>query len=126
MKLTKSKRIWVDNKFTKYCEVLQIEKPNILLTRKEYELFKIQLREKINYQYTRVGRCVSNVLGVCHRKDNTIFINVKAEPNCKRLDQTIRHELIHYAKPSYNHCSENFDDRMKRLLNGSIKNGRFC
>jgi hypothetical protein len=71
----------------------------------------------------RVGR--SNCLGVCHRKDSFIVILIKRSSDLEDLDHTIRHELLHYAKPSYNHYSAEFEDRMKKLKLGKIKNGRF-
>jgi len=121
MKLTKSKRQWVDNKVKHYCELLQIQAPKVFLTMSEYSAWKKIKREESGY--TRVGR--SNCLGVCHRDDGFLVILVKRSPSLARLDQTIRHELIHYTKPSYNHWSETFKDRMEKLKKGKIKNGRF-
>jgi hypothetical protein len=67
---------------------------------------------------------------VCHgnyknEKWKLIYLNVKRHDDLKGLDNTIRHELIHWAKPSYNHRSAEFADRMNKLLKGDIKNGRF-
>jgi hypothetical protein len=135
MKLTSHKKQWVLDRVDKYCQLLQIEPPTVILTRKEYEDWKEQKREERRQRliklcgfayngYMRVGRG-SRYLGVCHRIDKMIVILIKKSPNLSRLDQTIRHELIHYARPSYNHHSKEFRDRMERLLKGKVKDGKF-
>lgn len=122
MKLTKNKIEWVHKKVAHYCSLLKCPVPNVFLTMADYNRWKEQKR--ITCNYTRVGR--SNALGVCHRTDGFIVILPKKAPNCACLDRTIRHELIHWAKPSYNHRSLEFHDRMMRLKNGKIdSNGRF-
>jgi len=122
MKLTDKKREWINQKINYYCNLLKVKIPRIILTHSEYEKFKKELREK--YNHIRVGR--SNYLGVCHRAEKVIIIRVKHLPNCKELDYTIRHELLHYAKPSYNHYSKEFYDRLKRLKQGKLnQEGRF-
>lgn len=137
MRLTISKIEWINKKVDYYCNLLEITPPRVMLTRKEYEKWKLQKRQQIINDFklqnpdlpisivahTRVGR--SNYLGVCHREEGFIVLNVKAESTLKAIDNTIRHELIHYAKPSYNHQSQTFQDRMKKLKRGKIKNGRF-
>ena len=122
MRLTQHKREWVINKVKYYCEVLGIVEPKVFLTMSEYNTWKAQKRLESGFR--RVGR--SNCLGVCHKVDGFIVILPKRSRNLKCLDNTIRHELIHYSKPSYNHYGANFLDRMKRLKKGQIKNGRFC
>ncbi|KKM04471.1 hypothetical protein LCGC14_1763890 [marine sediment metagenome] len=121
MKLTKSKMTWVINRVNHYCKLLEITPPEVFLTMAEYNQWKVQKREESGY--SRVGR--STCLGVCHRQDKFIVILIKRARDLVRLDDTIRHELIHYAKPSYNHYSLAFRDRMNKLLKGKIKNGRF-
>lgn len=123
MKLTEHKRKWIQDKVVHYCSLLQVEVPTLLLTRKEYKLHKEVIRQETGY--TRVGSSPSRVYGTCNRKRKVIFLHVKKTPNSKWLDDTIRHELIHYAKPSYNHHSPEFRDRMKLLKKGRIVNGRF-
>ena len=119
--MTTSKRKWVINKVDYYCKLLEINPPKIFLTMADYNRWKTEERARTGAK--RVGR--TQCLGVCHRDSGFIVILVKRSPNLERLDQTIRHELIHYAKPSYNHHSKDFADRMKRLKLGKIKNGRF-
>lgn len=121
MKLTEHKRQWVDTKITHYCSLLQIEKPAVFLTMSEYNHWKVQ--ERIKTGFSRVGR--TQCLGVCHRENKFIVILVKRALNLAGLDNIIRHELIHYAKPSYNHRSKEFQDRLKRLKQGKLVNGRF-
>lgn len=120
MKFTTNKKNWVINRVARYCKLLQINPPKIFFTMAEYNCWKQSKRTVIGQ---RVGR--SQCLGVCHKDEGFIAILVKRSPNLSRLDQTIRHELIHYSKPSYNHRSQEFYDRMKRLELGHIKNGRF-
>jgi len=119
MKLTKSKRQWVLNKVNFYSDILGIEPPKVFLTMSDYNQWKADKRSK---KGERVGR--TECYGVCHKKDGFIVILPKSSPSLKHLDDTIRHELIHYTK-SYNHCSSVFEDRMKRLKKGMVKNGRF-
>ena len=127
MKLTKAKSKWVNDKVRHYCSLLEIEPPKVFLTMAEYNVWKKAEREKTGFK--RVGR--SQCLGVCHRKEHDhigngfIVILVKRLINTKALDSVIRHELIHYAKPSYNHRSQAFADKMKLLKQGKVKNGRF-
>lgn len=131
MKLTDSKVQWIKERVEYYCKLLEVDIPPLILTRKEYEQMKAT-RRAINPHYR--GRNFSRFLGVCHgnityigknKEAILIALNVKKHFNLKQLDETIRHELIHYAKPSYNHRSFNFFDRMKKLQKGNIKNGRF-
>lgn len=128
MKLTESKVSWVRERVAKYCEALEVPPPTFLiLTRKGYEEWK-DWRKEINPSYR--GRNFSRFLGVCHgnyklERFKMITLNVKRHYDLKGLDNTIRHELIHWAKPSYNHRSKEFHDRMNKLLKGDIKNGRF-
>lgn len=129
MKLTEAKRKWVLNKVEHYCSLLKCPVPKIYLTMADYNRWKDTFRAKPG---EHIGR--TNVLGVCHgnirsmRTDefNFIVILVKRHKDTKQLDDTIRHELIHWAKPSYNHCSKEFFDRMEKLKKGKLNaNGRF-
>jgi len=132
MKLTESKIKWIKNRVNYYCKLLEVEEPPLILTRKDYEEMKAK-RRAINQHYR--GRNFSRFLGVCHgnvtyqgvNKDYVLVaLNVKKHYNLKQLDETIRHELIHYSKPSYNHRSFIFYDRMYRLLKGRVnEQGRF-
>jgi hypothetical protein len=95
------------------------------MTMAEYDQWKKDFRRVNNLKKgTRVGR--TTCLGVCHRDMYFIVVLVKRSPSLIHLDDTIRHEMIHLAKPSYNHRSKEFADRMKRLKQGKLKNGRFC
>lgn len=120
MKLTESKKNWVIARVNYYCKLLEINPPNIFFTMAEYNRWKDTKR---TIPREHIGR--TQCLGVCHRDEGFVVLLVKKSPNLPRLDQTIRHELIHYSKPSYNHRSIEFHDRMKRLELGHIKNGRF-
>jgi hypothetical protein len=128
MKLTESKISWVRERVAKYCELLEVPSPTFLiLTRKHYKEYDAW-RKELNPHYR--GRNFSKFWGICHGnyKNNRfklIALNVKQHPNLKALDRTIRHELIHWSKPSYNHRSIEFYDRMNKLLKGDITNGRF-
>jgi hypothetical protein len=128
MRLTDSKIQWIKNRVNSYCKLLEVEVPTFLiLTRKHYEEYK-DWRKEINNNYR--GRNFSRFWGICHgncknERFKMIALNVKQHPNLKSLDQTIRHELIHWSKPSYNHRSVEFYDRMNKLQKGDIKNGRF-
>lgn len=121
MKLTESKRKWVLNRVEHYCQLLEVPAPRVIMTMADYNRWKAEERKRVPYK--RVGRV--SCLGVCHRDAGFIVILVKRSPNLERLDQTIRHELIHYTKPSYNHRSLVFQKRMDQLKKGQIKNGRF-
>lgn len=120
MKITKSKKDWINKKVKYYCSLLQIEPPQVFLTMAEYNCWKIDERR---YKGERVGR--TNFLGVCHRLSKIIVILVKKSSCLNCLDDTIRHELLHYAEPSYNHFSNIFHAGMKKLKKGKIKNGLF-
>lgn len=122
MKITPFRREWISNRVSRYCSLLQVEPPRLILTFAEYDRWKKEKRSQSNY--VRVGRG-SSYLGVCHRNDSMIFLNVKRALNLRGLDDTIRHELIHYTKPSYNHYSVSFRVAMERLKQGKVKNGRF-
>lgn len=137
MKLTAHRRQWIQDKTNHYCHLLQVEPPLILLRRKEYEEWKAKRKEEkrqgylkmgittIPNKYIRIGRNASRYQGVCHTDDKMIYLNVKKSSNLNDLDHTLRHELIHYAKPSYQHYTKPFVDRMERLKKGKISNGRF-
>ena len=119
MKLTKHKRVWVMNRVNHYCKILRIDSPNVFLTMAEYNVWK---KERRKFKGQHVGR--TQCLGVCHKKDGFIVILPKVSPSLNHLDETIRHELIHYTK-SYNHCSKDFERCMIALKKGKVKNGRF-
>jgi hypothetical protein len=119
MKLTPSKREWVMKKVADYSATLGIEPPKVFLTMAEYDKWKA---EKRTFRGEHVGR--TNCYGVCHKEEGFIVILPKESPSLERLDQTIRHELVHYTK-TYNHCSEDFERCMVALKKGRVKNGRF-
>lgn len=133
MKLTESKVSWVRERVAKYCKLLEIENPPLLiLTKRNYDFYVECCKDALpNYR----GRTWRRFWGLCIGSIKTwknqpilnrvICLNIKALPNLKCLDNTIRHELIHFTKPSYNHRSQEFHDRMNKLLKGDIKNGRF-
>jgi len=129
MKLTGNKRQWIFKRVNEYCKILNMPIPLLLLSRKEYEQWKIKEREKIlqknNGIYDtarmRVGRTVRpSLYGVAHKDDNMIFLNVKASRNLSRLDQTIRHELIHFYR-TYNHYNPRFIGLMEDLKHKRIR-----
>ena len=119
MKLTKHKKCWVMNKVKKYSEVLGIDPPKVFITMADYNRWK---KEKRTHKGEKVGR--TNCYGVCHKKEGFIVILPKESPSLKKLDNTIRHELIHYTK-TYNHYSKDFERCLKALKKGRAKNGRF-
>lgn len=120
MKLTQAKRKWVIKKVNHYSNLLEVESPKIFFTMSEYNNWKKSIRQK---RGEHVGR--SQCLGVCHRDNKFIVILVKRSTNLAELDDTIRHEMLHYTK-SYGHYSDVLKDRMERLKKGKIKGGRFC
>lgn len=123
MKLTKAKRAWVEQRVAHYSDLLQVKPPKVFCTMAEYNRWKAEIRR---YKGQRVGRS-ARCLGVCHRQNGFIVVLVKNRwhKNTAMLDHTIRHEMIHYTKPSYNHQSAVFHKRMKQLKQGKVKNGRF-
>lgn len=123
MKLTKSKKEWVIKKVKCYCDLLQVVTPTILFTMAEYNRKKEEMRKQKKKKY--VGRDNPYLYGVCHRDEYFIVILVKRHTSLNNMDNTIRHELLHLTKPSYNHKGKDFFDRMDRLKKGWIKNGRF-
>jgi hypothetical protein len=121
MKLTAHKRKFVEEKVIHYSNLLKVPAPKVFLTEVDYECWKASKR---TYKGEKVGR--TNCLGICHREEGFIVVLVKKSPSLERLDKTIRHEMIHYAKPSYNHSSKEFEDRMNKLKKGQVdSNGRF-
>lgn len=122
MKLTEHKRKWSEEKINHYCSLLKCSVPKVFLTMAEYNSWKKQKRAESGYK--RVGR--TEALGVCHRQDGFLVILIKRSPSLDKLDDTIRHELIHWAKPSYNHRSQRFFDCMRKLKIGRLNDvGRF-
>ena len=85
MKLTDSKIEWIKSKMKLYCDILEVDYPNIITTRKVYEEFKKYLRKQTVYK--RVGR--SNYLGVCHSREKVIVLDVKHSTDLKDLDNNI-------------------------------------
>ncbi len=120
MKPTLSKITWVASKVIHYSKLLQISPPYVFLTMQEYDNWKETQRKKPGEQ---VGR--TNCYGVCHREQQFIVVLIKRRSSLESFDDTLRHELIHYAKPSYNHYSKEFRNRMELLKQGKITNGRF-
>ena len=111
MKLTEAKTQWILTRVKQYCDILNITMPEIILTRKDYEQRK---KERRQYESEHVGRTWHKFYGVAHRKENMIALNVKLSPNLERLDQTIRHEILHLYL-TYNHHSERFAKWMNEL-----------
>lgn len=111
MKLTEAKRQWVYKRVKEYIDILNIPMPELILTRKEYEARKDERRTR---EGQHVGRTWHKFYGVAHRDENMIALNLKLSPNLARLDQTIRHEVIHLYR-RYNHRSERFYNWMEEL-----------
>ena len=54
---------------------------------------------------------------MCHRKINVIFIDYAKHNGLIQLDNTLRHELIHYRFPGMSH-GKKFVTTMKELKSG--------
>jgi hypothetical protein len=126
MKLTPNLLEWIQAKVCHYLDLLEYRKPvRIILTLSDYKKYCDQQRK---YPGQHIGR--SWAVGVCHRSlkpeiDDVIFLKVKKHQNKAELDHTIRHELLHLCKHSFNHYSPEFEKRVRALKQGKIENGRF-
>jgi hypothetical protein len=123
MKITTSKLELIQNKVKGYCSALNVDVPKVVVTKPDYDFWKIQRRNEMGHGM--FGRPSTDRLGATHRKDKVIFINTSRIRNLATLDETICTQLIRLAKPSYNINSPEFKDRKKRLQQGKVRNGRF-
>ena len=88
-----------------FCKQLGVDHPKVFWTKKE-------VREK--YPGERLGK---RLLGKCSRDDGWILIVYNKHNGLRQLDNTLRHELIHWRFPQVNH-GPRFDKLMKQLKNG--------
>lgn len=110
MKLTARRKEIVMELMEKYAESFSIKMPKVWMTRKEVldaPLYITKGRRTATHRY----------FGVCFRKDNVIFINVKSHPNHARIKKTIVHEIVHMRFPYLRH-GKKFDSYIEKGLNG--------
>lgn len=107
--MTTKKQTILLNRMKVYLKRLgMIEEPKIIWT----------LRELIEQPKNIVGRRASkNTLGECYFRSNLIYIAYNKHHSLSSLDNTLRHELIHYRFSSLNHGPK-FELRMKELKKG--------
>ena len=89
----------------KYCKQLGVEYPEIYWTKKA-------LKEK--YSGENLGK---RLLGKCSRDDGWIIIVYNKHNGLRELDDTLRHELVHWRFPQVNH-GVRFEKLMKQLKDG--------
>ena len=110
MKLTPRKKEIVMEMVRKYAKNFSIKIPKVWMTTKEVLDAPLHIT---------TGRRTSawKSYGVCYRDANTIFINVRKNPNTAFLRDTIIHELAHLRFPYMGH-GDTFDSMIKRCLSG--------
>lgn len=122
MRLTTAKVQWVKNRIQKYCDSMEAEYPSFLFVTKsewtEWAAYRKDLEGFKRY------RNASRYLGICDYKRKVIAIFVKSFSSLDRMDETIRHELVHYVR-RYNHHSESFCECMDQLKKGTLKAKNF-
>ena len=95
----------------KYCSQLGVNVvPKIFWTKKDMKKLPIRVR------CSRLGRFT---WGWCPHRGNFIFIMYARHGNLTELDNTLRHELIHFRFPGLSH-GKNFELAIKNLKNGMI------
>lgn len=118
MKLTEHKKQWVHSRIREYCKSMKVVPPSwLFLTQKDWKQWAVYIKEQTGQKKYRQSD--SNCLGVCCYKRKVIAIFVKRFETLKRLDQTIRHELVHYVR-RYNHHSKEFHRCMEQLRKGEL------
>ncbi len=126
MKLTEARQAKIERTCCGYLDSLgYAESVRFLLDRKSHEDWKRRERndksylESISNGHYERGRS-SKYLGVCYKDERVIYLNVKKSSCWGRLDQTIRHELIHLVR-SYNHRGIDFARCMIKLKKGALR-----
>ena len=135
MKATPALRKWVEERCKKFCAILDVPPPTVLLTAADIREWgeehgwsdrNIKNAHARNRKY--LGVCFSTFHNDDHRR--MIYINAKIHRrkavklhgsiNSRwryngGIEGTLAHELIHYARPSYRHGSK-FEQRVAQLL----------
>ena len=94
-----------------YCKQLGLDVvPEILWTKKEMKKLPVKIRG------SRLGKFT---WGWCPQRANLIFICYSRHGSLTELDNTLRHELIHFRFPKMGH-TKTFDLFMKNLKNGML------
>ena len=93
----------------KYCKQLGVEHPEMFWTKKE-------VREK--YLGVRLGKRLLGKYSRDNGGDGWILIVYSMHNGLRDLDETLRHELIHWRFPQVRHSSPRFDKLMKQLKDG--------
>lgn len=107
MKQTDSIEIFIGEKIAKYCKLLSINRPTIITrTRQVLDLPKNITKGRRTSAYKYYG-----VSYLCH---DIVFINVRRIENRESLDETLRHELIHFRFPYLSHGVD-FEKKIKLL-----------
>jgi len=120
MKLTKSKQQYVKNKVIEYCKSMKCDVPNwLFLTASEWNEFKAYVKETRFAGRKRNLKDPNKYWGLCWKEYKAIGIFVKKHPSLKWLDNTIRHELVHWVR-RYNHRSMAFAKNMNQLKMGTL------
>jgi len=115
MKLKEENIKWIQEQCAMRCEQIGIQECPTLIFRRQDVLSKPQ---------TVGRRNTSRYLGVCYRKHNLIFINIKSK-YIKRLkgkgfgcaEETLIHELVHLRWDYIQH-GRMFQKRIKDIFNG--------
>ena len=110
MKLTARRREIVMELMEKYTENFSIKMPEVWMTRKEVINAPLHItkgRRTATHKY----------YGLCFKKYNVIFINIKGLPNHARMKETIVHEIAHMRFPYLRH-GKKFNSYIKKGLNG--------
>tara|TARA_B100001750_G_scaffold225450_1_gene217287 strand:+ start:184 stop:624 length:441 start_codon:yes stop_codon:yes gene_type:complete len=100
-----NKKTILMERLDKYCKQLGVEHPKIYWTKKE-------VREK--YSGENLGK---RLLGKCSRGAGWIIIVYNKHDGLRQLDDTLRHELVHWRFPQVNH-GVRFEKLMKQLKDG--------
>ena len=106
---TKKQEILLE-RMKKYCDQLGVsELPKVVWT----------LKELMEMPRSIVGknRAGKRTLGTCYYRDNLIYIAYLKHHNLTSLDNTLRHELIHYRFTGIPH-GKRFEKKMKELKQG--------
>lgn len=105
-----NKKCILMNRLTGYCSQLGLDViPKIVWTKKE--LLGMGIPGK--------GLASKTTLGRCCRKDKVIYVAYSKHGDLRHLDDTLRHELIHFRFPFLQH-GKKFDRLIKELKKGQI------
>jgi len=96
------------NRLDGYCSQLGLDViPQIVWTKKEFLDMGIEGK----------GLASATTLGRCCRREKVIYVAYSKHGNLRHLDDTLRHELIHFRFPFLQH-GKKFDRLIKELKNG--------